>query len=360
MKKQLLFAGLLFGSFFSLNAQQLQAENFNALTIGNIGTDLTGATPGQGGFYTGNAAGGTNSNNSNYQVVAGDATHGNTMQIVGSNAATGNRFLWKGGLETVWATRTAGNDIIEVEFDYYTGANNTSANSFRVYVYSDEETPRVLAGIGITKRATISSVVYTNVVQGFTTWTSTPGTGTYSFGLGPSTTEPQVTLPENTWVRLGFSFNKGTGEVIWKGPGIAAAFSGNDTFPATTTGADAGELDFIVIAGTGNTIPTTFVFDNYISRASNTDTLLSNDDFSVTSKFSVYPNPSNGLVNISSDLNSSLNSVSITDLNGRTVKTVELNGDSSAQVNISDLSAGVYMMNINSDQGSTTKKIIKN
>ncbi|WP_407934909.1 T9SS type A sorting domain-containing protein, partial [Flavobacterium lindanitolerans] len=34
--------------------------------------------------------------------------------------------------------------------------------------------------------------------------------------------------------------------------------------------------------------------------------------------------------------------------------------DSSAQVNISDLSAGVYMMNINSDQGSVTKKIIKN
>lgn len=77
-------------------------------------------------------------------------------------------------------------------------------------------------------------------------------------------------------------------------------------------------------------------------------------------KLQVYPNPTSGLVTISNDDNSTLQSVSITDLNGRTVKSLKLNGESTSQINISDLSAGVYMMNIASDQGSVTKKIVKN
>lgn len=87
--------------------------------------------------------------------------------------------------------------------------------------------------------------------------------------------------------------------------------------------------------------------------------VLSTNEF-LASKLSVYPNPSNDIVNISSDSNVLLSNLNITDLNGRTVKTVKLNGEASAQISISDLSAGVYMMNINSDQGSATKKIIKN
>ena len=61
-----------------------------------------------------------------------------------------------------------------------------------------------------------------------------------------------------------------------------------------------------------------------------------------------------------SNTSSSINSIEITDLNGRVVKTVNAIDASNAQVNISDLSSGVYMMNITSDKGSVTKKIIKN
>lgn len=87
--------------------------------------------------------------------------------------------------------------------------------------------------------------------------------------------------------------------------------------------------------------------------------VLSTKEFS-TNSLNVYPNPSNGLVNISTDSNYSLISANISDLNGRTVKTLKLNGESTSQINISDLAAGVYMMNIASDQGSVTKKIVKN
>lgn len=78
-----------------------------------------------------------------------------------------------------------------------------------------------------------------------------------------------------------------------------------------------------------------------------------------SAKLSVYPNPVKDIVTISNELNYSLQSINITDLNGRTVKTLKMNGEASAQVNISDLSSGVYMMNISSDKGSMTKKIVK-
>lgn len=86
--------------------------------------------------------------------------------------------------------------------------------------------------------------------------------------------------------------------------------------------------------------------------------VLSTEDFN-KSKFSVYPNPANDVVTISNAANATIDAVTVSDLNGRTVKSVKLNGETTAQVNIADLSAGVYMMNISSDQGTSTKKIVK-
>ncbi len=86
---------------------------------------------------------------------------------------------------------------------------------------------------------------------------------------------------------------------------------------------------------------------------------LKNTEF-IESKFSVSPNPANDFVTISNSENISVNSISMTDLNGRVVKQNSYSNVSEVQVNISDLASGVYMMNIKSDKGSVTKKIIKN
>jgi hypothetical protein len=74
--------------------------------------------------------------------------------------------------------------------------------------------------------------------------------------------------------------------------------------------------------------------------------------------FSVYPNPTKDMLNISNSIGAEINSVTITDINGRTVKQVTANGVES-QINTADLNAGVYFVNINSNQGSLTKKIVK-
>ena len=84
---------------------------------------------------------------------------------------------------------------------------------------------------------------------------------------------------------------------------------------------------------------------------------LANEIFAKTS-FETYPNPATNVVNISSK-NNGINSVVMTDVNGRTVKNVNIASATEAQINISDLAAGVYMMKITSNEGTTTKKIIK-
>jgi len=87
--------------------------------------------------------------------------------------------------------------------------------------------------------------------------------------------------------------------------------------------------------------------------------LLSSSDF-VASKLSVYPNPANNVVNIGNTADMQIQKVALVDINGRTVKSMNFNGVNDVQINISDLNAGVYFMNINTNEGTATKKIIKN
>jgi hypothetical protein len=86
---------------------------------------------------------------------------------------------------------------------------------------------------------------------------------------------------------------------------------------------------------------------------------LSNNEV-LSSNFSTFPNPVNEVVNIKSASNYTINSVSITDLNGRTIKTVDFNNLSEAGLNVAELNAGVYFLNITSDVGKAVKKFVKN
>ncbi len=124
------------------------------------------------------------------------------------------------------------------------------------------------------------------------------------------------------------------------------------TFTPTTTG--------VYVIGFQYTAPA-HVQTNFgvilIDNVNITATAGSNDF--LASKLSIYPNPANDVVNIANADNILINGAEIVDLNGRTVKVAKFNGVSEAQINISDLASGVYMMTVSSDQGSLTKKIVK-
>jgi len=352
--KKLLLSITLVASFQCMNAQVLESDNFTALTVGPIGADLTGVSAGQGGWYIYNGA------VSDYQVVLKPAPYGNVLQLTGeatsSTAATTTRYIYKVNLATNWGTRTAGNNILEVEFDLNTGALSASKNTFQCRLYSD--LGLTLSGIYLDKNYSTTAaptVLFPNSLRGLARYTSGTTTGAYSFGLGPDATTPNLVFPDNTWIRVGFSFNQTTGEVKWKGPSL------NGFIIGAGTGLIPGEIDFLVTTAAGNTVAATAFIDNYVARASSTDTLLEVETKTRTVLVSTYPNPTIDIINVYNSNNLDLDNYNLIDLKGTVVKSGVLNNSLEQKINVSELPQGVYMLKFNTkDKNTVTKKIIKN
>ncbi|MBC7643427.1 MAG: T9SS type A sorting domain-containing protein [Flavobacterium sp.] len=85
---------------------------------------------------------------------------------------------------------------------------------------------------------------------------------------------------------------------------------------------------------------------------------LSTDNF-LNSTFSLSPNPANKIITISNLENSNISEVTIVDLNGRVVKTKKFENVINIEMNIEDLTSGMYLLNITTSAGIITKKIIK-
>jgi len=342
MKKTLLLATFFSGCFL-LNAQVLESDNYESLTVGNIGTDLTGATAGQGGYYTYVVTPVVSAANSDFQIVNDVPAQGKVFQIAGPANATESKLVWKSDLATTWGTRTSGNNILEIEYDFYTGGTTTSKSTtgFRLYNAAGQ----TVAGFRF--------VPETKVITGLARYNNAGTVGTYFFNLGAS--GAAITLTANTWYRVGFAFNKTTGEVTWKGPGFYG------TVPGTEVGVDPSEIDFVVLAGTGNTVSAISRFDNYTATATAVEGLLGIEDVEnpIENVVKLYPNPVKDILYINTSYNN-LTSVEILDINGRIVKSSGLNNNADAQINVSDLNAGIYMINIYSDNNKTTKKFVKN
>jgi len=343
MKKILLSLSML-ATVLSAQAQVFETIDFSEFVVGNIGTDVTGNTPGQAGFLT------LNGSTSDYQIVNDGGDHGNVLQLTGSSTSTITRSMWKDGLDDTWDFREEGNNIIQIEYDFFTGPATASKNNMRISLYNSDRT-KILAGLLVN--------MDTKAIQGLANFAPAGGVaGNYSFFLATGGTD--VVLQPNTWVKLGMTFNTTTGQVIWKGPG----FYGN------VMGAAAGttpfEIRFLASPTYGNpagvnTVAGIGKFDNLEVQAVPVEQLLAvKENVAVVNTFTVYPNPANNVINVSNTLNNNVNKITIGDLNGRIVKEVKFDNVPNVQINVSDLSSGVYMMNISTDKGSLVKKIIKN
>jgi hypothetical protein len=85
---------------------------------------------------------------------------------------------------------------------------------------------------------------------------------------------------------------------------------------------------------------------------------LSTQDF-FASNLKIYPNPTKDILNLSSST-TLINSVEVTDLNGRVVKSFNLNGISQTELNVSSLQSGMYFVSVQTELGKGTTKIVKN
>lgn len=84
----------------------------------------------------------------------------------------------------------------------------------------------------------------------------------------------------------------------------------------------------------------------------NNSTLKVNDE--LTSSFAIYPNPANDIIHVVTKNQFNINFITLYDITGRLILKTK-----SSSVNIQDLKQGVYTLKIESNQGITTKQMIK-
>ncbi len=366
MKKLL----LLFISSLAFTSQAQDVfftEDCTALTIGNLSTDPTGLIAGQHGWLTAGSTGASPATaNSHFQVVNAAGVNGNVLQINGSPTATTstqNQSRWvTQDITNGWANRTSGNDIVEIEFDLFSGGPTASLSSFRNYIL--DASGFAVAGFWFAPGPytyTPTGGTPTTVTKALRGWAyydnaGTPGYYTFKLG-GTSTTPDDLILSDNTWYRIGVAYNYNTGEITWKELN-GLFYTGISTGP--DAGVDLTGARFQISSAVGNTVGANVQIDNITMKTVVAEDLLLgvNTNSVVINDFSVFPNPSKDIINISNN-STSIKFIEITDLNGRIVKTFGALDSSNVQVTISDLSTGVYMMKILSDKGTSTKKVIK-
>jgi hypothetical protein len=86
--------------------------------------------------------------------------------------------------------------------------------------------------------------------------------------------------------------------------------------------------------------------------------VLSTSEVTLDNNFSIYPNPSNGNINVRSVVDAGDVNISIIDLNGRTVFTQNVELHNAVNINAESLKTGVYIIQINGDNYTHTAKLI--
>lgn len=77
------------------------------------------------------------------------------------------------------------------------------------------------------------------------------------------------------------------------------------------------------------------------------------------SLFSIYPNPTNGILSIRTSAGQDELHMILTDLSGKQIMSRELKADETTDISLSHLEAGVYLVKIASVQGMKVQKVIK-
>lgn len=152
---------------------------------------------------------------------------------------------------------------------------------------------------------------------------------------------PSATFSQSIYVNN--SFAPGTTTV---GSLYATAYNGNGTFTPTTTG--TYYLAFKSTSPANRTV--LMLFELGITESLSLDNLILNNT-------SLFPNPATQSFEISTGNQfGNIQQVSVTDINGRVVKSF---GTNQSSYDISDLNTGIYMVEIRTENGVETKKLIK-
>lgn len=340
MKRKLLSVAIL-AMGLSANAQVLKQQDFETLNVGNISTDVTGTTAGQGGIYVYAAEGNPSTlGNVNHYKIANDATKGKIIEVSMPTVTTGN-YIYE---MLNWNSRTQGNNIITFTQWLYTGSSASADPQTRFAFFGETG---IIGGYNYNHN--------TRAIRGYI-YGDLNNIGTPSnFTLFLLTGSQDKILPENTWVELRYGYDTITGDHSW----YIVDQNINGGYTYMSTAGNPAEYNIIPIKGQNMpTGTTTLKYDSYKIQAVNNNNLSTDKQELTIGEIKVYPNPANDVINVSST-QGVIQHYAIVDLTGKTVKFGEVSSLENLSVNIQDLASGAYIMNIKTDKAIKNLKFVK-
>ncbi len=232
-------------------AQTLCNYDFNSYTLGNLSTDFTGTTPGQGGWYMYSPQ---NNSANKVQVVADPTNSADyVIKLIGGTGNTNHRWAWSDCVTTNYGLLGTNDSVIIGRYQFYMDAsNNTSTNRFGLAFY-DFTVSTVLAG------AFVQYSTGNLYLLGYANAGTPAALGTYYFNTG-------VVLSKNTWYEMVVIFNKNTGR--FQGGYYNTTTSSWDIYYAdgAAAGTQVYESDFIGFLNSSTTTSNGY-FDNLLVYA---------------------------------------------------------------------------------------------
>ena len=261
------------------------------------------------------------------------ATTGPTAVCAGSSITLVNSSTIPSGGTGVWSSGALTNVIVGASTGVITGTNATSSVVVKYTVTS---------AVGCTN--------YTNYNVTINAIPSVP-----SITYAPGTVNPQAGAPTGS-----FCANR-TFTVV----GIPSGGVWSKTGPITvttpagvvTTGsaAGSGSIKYTYTDANGCVNSRTMVGNVYVCAArgiANTS-----EPLAISNDFTMYPNPARSQVSINVETLVGTGNIIVTDLYGKVVKSQTLSMGTNT-LNISKLSAGMYLVSIITNEGKQTKKLI--
>jgi hypothetical protein len=207
-----------------------------------------------------------------------------------------------------------------------------------------------------------------------------------------STVTLTLTGPSDKWFGIGFNTTSmGSGDCLYYSSSLVDSSLTGQSVPTTDASNEWTVVSNTILSGTttrslvltrsfaGGAGDYTFAYNNnslnviwafgsgtamtqHAGTARGSSTLgftLGVDDFTSLNTISIAPNPSNGIFNITKNIQTSISKVTVFDINGKVLKVIdsELSLDS-IQMNLSDFSKGVYFVEISNDFDKVVRKII--
>src|SRR5690554_5385530 len=337
MKTKILYIATVLFTAQLTSAQVLLNDTFDVYTLGNLGTDFTGQTPGQGNWFTEIFY--STTPNSTF-TITNEAYKGKALTFTTQQ----NRAIRATKDLSIFINqRTTGNDVIKFEIDYYTGSQYYMATNSAPYIDILLTSNNNNDLLSFRHQITQTNYIYARSSNGL------GANNAVRLGNG-NNYDP---LPIDTWVSLIVYLD-------YNNKVVAGDFLDQSTSNNLIEDFKPTSISLYASAQIANASQMVHRFDNIKITALKVipPNILSINE-QLATKFSVFPNPASNVVTITNSENIGIEQIKVFDMSGKAIQSQLFDNENEVQLTIEDLASGTYMLHIKANEGVAVKKITK-